>query len=119
MVKAEVLPGTVVIAAATLPWVSPEAGTRDNAHFAQIWSNLRRLSRAPTPELRFILMARAKAIWIAAPIETANNEVNGRLITGLLKDALKGPCHFEADTHPSVQLTLFDQPERTSFFSGC
>jgi hypothetical protein len=118
MVKAEPLPGTVVMAAATLPWVSPDAGTRDNAQFAQIWISPPAAKPGSDPGITLHPYGKGKAIWIAAPIETADNEVNGRLIISLLTNTLKGPCHFEADTHPSVQLTLFDQPERSTLLLG-
>jgi hypothetical protein len=118
MVKAEPLPGTLVIAAATLPWISPEAGTRDNAHFAQIWSNPPAVKTGGDPGITIHNYGKGKAIWIAAPIETAENKVNDKLLVSLLKDALNGPYHFEADTHPSVQLTLFDQPQRSTLLLG-
>lgn len=118
MVKAELLPGTVVVAAATLPWVSPEAGTADNAHFAQIWSNPPAAKPGSDPGITVHSYGKGTAIWIAAPIETAENEVNGKILVSLLRDAFRGAYRFEADTHPSVEVTLFDQPQHNKLLLG-
>lgn len=118
MVKAEALPGTEIIAVATLPWVSPEAGVQNDGDFAQIWSNPPAAKPGSDPGITIHSYGKGKAIWIAAPIETAQNEVNGRILISLLKDAYRGAYRFEADTHPAVEVTLFDQPNQNSLLLG-
>jgi hypothetical protein len=118
IVKAEPLPGTEVIAAATLPWVSPEAGAIEDGHFAQIWSNPPAAKAGSDPGITIRSYGKGKAIWIAAPIETVDNEVNGKILVSLLKDAFRCAYRFEADVHPAVEVTLFDQPQQGNLLLG-
>lgn len=38
--------------------------------------------------------------------------VYGRLVSHLIRRVLPGPYHFEADTHPAVEITLFHQADK-------
>jgi hypothetical protein len=118
MVKVEALPGTLVIAAATLPWVAPEAGATEAGHFSQVWSNPPAQNPGSDPGITIHPYGKGKAIWIAAPIETAANEVSDKILVSLLKDAYRGTYRFEAETHPSVEVTLFDQPQHGTLLLG-
>ena len=118
MVKAEALAGTEVVAAVTLPWVAPEVGALIDGHFAQVWSNPPADKPGSDPGITIHAYGKGKAIWIAAPIETAANEVNDKILLSLLKDAYRGAYQFEADVHPSVEVTLFDQPEHSTLLLG-
>jgi hypothetical protein len=44
--------------------------------------------------------------------------VNARLVAALLKRLLPGPYYFEADTHPTVEMTLFHQEEKKRLLAG-
>jgi hypothetical protein len=112
MVKVEAMPGTEVIAVVTLPWVAPEEGTADNGRFAQIWSNPPAAQPGSDPGVTIHSYGQGRAVWIAAPIESTEHEVNAKLLAHLLRRALPGPYHFEAVTHPKVEIVVFDQPQR-------
>jgi hypothetical protein len=55
---------------------------------------------------------------VAAPIEIGTEVVNARLVTALLKRVLPGPYYFEVDAHPSVEMTLFHQPDKKRLLAG-
>jgi hypothetical protein len=118
MVKAKALPGTVVVATATLPWVSPEEGTAENDRFAQIWSNPPAAKAGTDPGITVNRYGKGTAIWMAAPIEIRQEEVNSKLLVSLLKDAFEGQFWFRADAHSSIEITLFDQPDRGTLLLG-
>ncbi len=113
MVKAESLPGTEVFATVTLPLVPPEAGTTIGMDFAQIWSNPPATSPGRDPGIVVNSFGKGKVIWVAAPIESQTAPVAGDLIRHLLRKVLPGPYKFEADTHPAVEMTLFDQKDKS------
>ena len=48
----------------------------------------------------------------------SSNAVNGRLLVWLLKRVLPGPYHFEVETHPAVEMTLFHQAEKGRLLAG-
>jgi hypothetical protein len=112
MVRAETLPGTEIIAAVTLPWVAPEEGTTENGRFAQIWSNPPARLPGADPGITMHSYGKGRAVWIAAPIESTQHEVNSRLLAHLLHRVLPGPYHFTAKAHPQVEITLFDRTQQ-------
>ena len=112
MTEAEALAGAEVLATVTLPFVDPKVGNCINVRFAQIWNNPPALTPGTSPGIVVHAFGRGKAIWVAAPIETGDHPVNTRLVSSLLRRFLPGPYHFEVDTHPSVEMTLFHQAER-------
>ena len=112
MTEAETLPSAQVLATITLPFVDPKVGNCLNVRFAQIWNNPPASTPGTSPGIVVHSFGRGKAIWVAAPIETGDFAVNARLVSSLLRRFLPGPYHFEVDTHPSVEMTIFHQAER-------
>ena len=118
MVQVEALAGAEVLATVTLPYVDPESIHVIGSHFAQIISDPPAEEPGTDPGLVIHAYGRGKAIWAAAPIESAGNAVNARLLVWLLKRVLLGPYHFEVETHPAVEMTLFHQPEKGQLLAG-
>jgi hypothetical protein len=118
MIKAEAASGAEVLATVTLPWVAPELGHSIGSHFAAIHSNPPALMPGTTPGLVINTYGKGKAVWLAGPIETGHAEVNPVLLVHLIKRTLPGPYKFEVETHPSVEMTLFDQPEKKRLLVG-
>ena len=112
MIKAETVPEAQVLATITLPFVDPKVGNCINVRFAQIWNNPPALTPGTDPGIVIHPFGQGKAIWIAAPIETADRAANAKLVSSLLRRVLPGPYHFEIDTHTSVEMTLFHQAEK-------
>ncbi len=118
MVQVEALGGTEVLATVTLPWVDPETIHVIGSHFAQIISDPPAEEPGKDPGVVIHEFGRGKAIWVAAPMEGGGNDVNARLLVWLLKRELPAPYHFEAETHPAVEMTLFHQPEKNRLLAG-
>jgi hypothetical protein len=112
MIEAEPLAGAQVLATITLPFVDPKMGNRLNARFAQIWNNPPALTPGTSPGIVINSFSQGKAIWLAAPIEAGDHPVSAKLVASLLRRVLSGPFRFEVDTHPSVEITLFHQPDK-------
>jgi hypothetical protein len=112
MIQAATLPGAEVWATVTLPFVDPKVGNCLNVRFAQIWNDPPALTPGTAPGIVVHTFGQGKAIWIAAPIEGGDFPVNAKLVSSLLRRLLPGPYHFEVDTHPSVEMTLFHQAEK-------
>jgi hypothetical protein len=55
---------------------------------------------------------------LAAALESSTEEVNARIVLAALRRVLPGPFHFQADTHPSVEMTLFHQPDKKRLLAG-
>ena len=98
-----------VLATITLPFAPPAQGRPIGSRFGAIHSNPPALTPGTDPGIVWNTFGKGKAVWVAAPIESSSEAVNARLVAALLKRALPGPYHFEADTHPSVEMTLFQQ----------
>jgi hypothetical protein len=118
MIHAEALSGATVLATVTLPWVAPEAGHSIGSHFAAVHSNPPAATPGTTPALVVNSFGRGRAVWLAAPIETGRPEANPALLLHLLKQALPGPYKFEAETHRSVEVTLFRQADQKRLLVG-
>jgi hypothetical protein len=112
MIQAETVAGAQVLATITLPFVDPRVGNCINVRFAQIWNNPPALTIGTAPGIVIHPFGQGKAIWIAAPIEGGTHSVNAKVVSSLLRRLLPGPYHFEVDTHPSVEMTLFHQAEK-------
>jgi hypothetical protein len=55
---------------------------------------------------------RGAVVYSAADVERGENRAQASLFVGLVCELLGGPPAFEADTHPTVLMTVYDQPER-------
>ena len=118
MIKAEAVGGSEVLATVTLPWVAPELGHSIGSHFASIHSNPPAATPGTSPALIINSFGKGKTVWLAGPIETGRAEVNPLLLEYLLKRVLPGPYKFEAEAHPSVEVTLFHQPDKKRLLVG-
>jgi hypothetical protein len=118
MVKVRAEPTVEVLATVTLPFVDPEAGTKFNTRFAQIWSNPPDTQPGHDPGIVINTFGNGKAIWVAAPLESRSDAVNARIFMLLLKRVLQPPYRFEADTDRAVEITLFHQQDRHKLLVG-
>ena len=118
MLKAIALPGAEVLATITLPFAPPTQGRPIGSRFGAIHSNPPALTPGTDPGLVMNSFGKGKALWVAAPIESSSEAVNIRLVAALLKRLLPGPYYFEADTHPSVEMTLFHQEDKNRLLAG-
>jgi hypothetical protein len=105
-VKAE---GAQVLASRALPWTETGGGNAWGG-FSSIHSN----PPGPVgsePALTRSAFGKGMCIYSAAAIEGVEEEVNVRLFAAQIRGLLQRPPWFEAEAHPSVEITYFDQPD--------
>lgn len=102
-------PAATVLATRTLPWVAP--GPRQ---FASIHSNLPWVA-TPKPEIVFNRFGRGQCLYAASPLE--DFEILDDSFARLVR-RLTGPLTVQTTTHPSVEFTLFHQPDRGRHLLG-
>jgi hypothetical protein len=117
-VLADALPGGRVLARITMPFVDPSSGTNIGSHFAAIHSNPPALEPTKSPAIVEHAFGKGRAVWVACGIEAGEERVDQQLALALVRRILRGPCRFEVDTHPAVEMTLFDQPEKKRMLAG-
>ena len=118
MILVEASPRAEVLGTVTLPYVDPETIHVIGSHFAQIISDPPAFTPGRTPGIVVNSVGSGKAVWVSAPIESGSNGVNARVVSFLLRRVLPGPYHFEVETHPSIEMTLYDQPENHRVLAG-
>ena len=121
MIRGEALAGSQVLATVTLPYVPIESEHVIGSHFADIESDQPALTPGSDPALVQHSFGKGRAVWLAAPLESSHSgseEVNGRLVLSVLRRVFPGPYYFEADTHPSVEMTLYHQPDKKRMLAG-
>jgi hypothetical protein len=130
MVRVEALPGAEVLATVTLPYVPIESERVIGSHFADIESDQPALTPGSDPALVRRSFGKGSTVWLAAPLESVSGaqfnssgvavtpEVNKRLVLSVLRQVLPGPYYFEAETHPTVEMTLFHQAEKKRLLAG-
>jgi hypothetical protein len=129
MVKVEALPGAEVLATVTLPFVPVDSEHVIGDHYADIEGVPPALTWGSDPALVQHSFGKGRTLWLAAPLESnlsslrwsyegAKPDVNSKLVVSVLRRVLPGPYYFEADTHPSVEMTLFHQPEKKRLLAG-
>ena len=118
MVKVEVLPGTTVLATVTLPFVAPELGHAIGSHFAAIHSNPQALEPGKDPAIVVNAFGKGRSIWLAGSIESSEEPVNSQLLLNLIQKHVPPGFYFEVETHPSIEATLFHQPDRRCLLAG-
>jgi hypothetical protein len=96
-------PNTVVLATRTLPWPAPDARSFSSIHSNPPWQ--------PTsqPEVVWNRFGKGRAIYAASLLEESAT-LHDTFISLLMR--LNGPPTLEAQAHPTVEVTLFEQPER-------
>ena len=121
MIKGEALPGAQVLATVTLPYMPIESEHVIGSHFAELETDEPALTPGSDPALVRHSFGKGRAVWLAAPLESSHygpEEVNGRLVLSVLRGVFPGPYYFEADTHPSVEMTLYHEPDKKRMLAG-
>jgi hypothetical protein len=118
MLKGEALPGAEVLATVTLPFVAPELGHAIGSHFAAIHSNPPALEPGADPAIVMHAFGKGRSIWLASSIESNEEPVNSQLFLSLIRQNVPPGFCFDVETHPSVEMTLFHQPERKCMLAG-
>lgn len=118
MVKAEALPGARVLATVTLPFVAPELGHAIGSHFAAIHSNPPALEPGVDPAIVVHAFGKGRSIWLAGSIESSEEPVNSQLFLSVVRQNVSERFRFEVEAHPSIEVTLFDQPEHRCLLVG-
>jgi hypothetical protein len=98
--------------------VAPELGHAIGSHFAAIHSNPPALQPGTDPSIVVNAFGKGRAIWLAGSIESSEEPVNSQLFLRLIRQHVSPSFYFEAETHPSVEMTLFHQPERKCLLAG-
>lgn len=111
-VQVDVLPDSKVLARITLPFVDPGVGRNIGSQFAAIHSNPPALQPGSEPSIVQHAFGKGQSVWVACGIEGSEEWVDRQLVLSLVRRLLPGPCRFEVESHPAVEMTLFHQPER-------
>jgi hypothetical protein len=99
------------LATLTLPFGHPQPGTVRDRNWSSIhsWPPHTDTDRPVLVSNRF---GAGTSIYSAFDLESTDAVVNERLYTGTIKRLLGPRPSWAADAHPSVWVTVFDQPER-------
>ena len=95
-----------VLAARTVPYGYPAAGTVKDHRFASVHS-----SPPWTDTDQPMIVRNGNVVYSASDIEALDAEANEALFVHLIRSLLGAPT-WTADTHPSVWVNVFDQPDR-------
>lgn len=98
------------LATLSLPYGYPHGGSVGDQNWASIHSSPR-WSDTATPVIVENRFGRGSVIYSAADIEAGTSTAHEPLFVGLIRSLLDDVPAFEADTHPAVWVTAFDQPE--------
>jgi hypothetical protein len=118
MFVAEALPGAEVLARFTMPFVDPGLGRNIGSRFAAIHSNPPALKPGDLPAIVHHRFGKGQAIWVACGVEGGGERVDQELVLALVRRILTGPCRFEVDAHPAVEMTLFHQADKKRLLAG-
>lgn len=109
-------PGTAeTLVSLTLPYGHPQPGAVSDTHWASIhssppWEDTDR------PLIVHNGFGRGAAIYSAADIETGGTPEHDALFLSLIRALMPAPARVEADTHPQLWLSAFEQPNRIAVF---
>jgi len=101
-----------VLASLNVPYSHPSHGSVEDEDWASIHSSPP-WTDTGIPALVKNRVGQGKVIYSAADIESADGEAHERLFIALIRELLPDKPVFEADAHPSVWMTVFDQPGRS------
>ena len=99
------------LATLSLPYGYPHGGSVEDRNWASIHSSPR-WTDTEIPAIVENRFGRGTAIYSAADIEAGTSTAHDPLFVGLIRSLLEGVPAFEADTHPAVWVTAFDQPDQ-------
>ena len=100
-----------VLATLNIPYGHPAQGSVEGRDWSSIHSSPP-WTDTGLPALVRNRVGKGRVIYSAADIESGDGAAHERLFVALLRELLPCPPAFEADAHPSVWMTVFDQPER-------
>ena len=103
---------TSVLATLNVPYGHPAHGSVEGQDWASIHSSPP-WTDTGVPALVSNCFGEGRVIYSAADIESGDGAAHERLFIALMRDLLPGAPTFEVDTHPSVWVTAFDQPDRS------
>jgi hypothetical protein len=98
------------LATLSLPYGYPHGGSVEDHHWSSIPSSPR-WTDTITPVIVENQFGHGTVIYSAADIEAGTSTAHDPLFVGLIRSLLNDVPAFEADTHPAVWVTAFDQPE--------
>jgi hypothetical protein len=112
-VKARALKDTAAAALLVLPYTDPA----DLTKLASIHSN------PPGVATNFCAVTyrsygKGRVVWVAAPIEAAEQEPHRRVFAHMLRELAAGPFSFEATGPAAVEVTVFHQADRKRYLIG-
>lgn len=97
-----------VLAKLSLPYGYPHGGAVEDHHWASIHSSPP-WEDTDIPAIVETHHGDGSVIYSAADIETAASEQGGAVFVDIIKSLLGDAPSFEADTHPAIWMTAFDQ----------
>lgn len=104
-----------VLLAMTLPYGHPHPGTVSDTHWASIhssppWQDTDR------PMVVRHSFERGETIYSAFDVEAGSSPEHDALFLSLVRSLMPAPPRVEADAHPQLWLSAFEQPGRTVIF---
>jgi hypothetical protein len=99
-----------VLATLTLPYTDPADGTK----LASIHSDPPGIATDYAAAVHRSY-GKGKAIWVSAPLETAEPAPHRRVFAQMVRELAGRPFSFEADAPGAVEVTLFHQPDKRRF----
>lgn len=100
-----------VLATLNVPYGHPAHGSVE----AEDWSSIHSsppCSDTGVPALVRNRVGEGRVIYSAADLESGEGVAHERLFVSLIRELLPCPPAFESNAHPSVWMTVFDQPDR-------
>ena len=101
-----------VLATLNVPYGHPAHGSIEGEDWSSIHSSPP-WTDTGVPALVSHPFGKGRVIYSAADIESGDGVAHERLFVSLMRDLLSCAPAFEVDTHPSVWVTGFDQPDRS------
>jgi hypothetical protein len=98
------------MATLTLPYTDPS----DTKKIASIHSNPPGIA-TDYASLIYRNQGKGRVLWVAAPIEVADQEPHKSIFAHMVRMLADGPLSFEVDAPPAAEVTLFRQPDRKRF----
>jgi hypothetical protein len=108
LVRARLRAGTA-LATLSLPFGHPHPGTPFDRHWSSIHSSPPH-THTDAPVIVEHAFGRGTSIYSSFDLEATAADVNDRVFVGLVRRLLDGRERFGARAHPSVWVTVFDQP---------
>ncbi|MCM8900060.1 alpha-L-fucosidase [Caldicoprobacter algeriensis] len=99
-----------ILATITLPYTNPS----ESGQFASIHSNPPGIN-TEYPSVIYGSYGRGKVIWVAAPLEAAQQEPHRQVFVNMIRELATEPFAFQADGPGVAEITLFHKEEENRF----